>query len=172
MVGWHHWHNGHGFQQALGVSDGQGGLACCSPWGRKELDTTEWLNWTEETKGLAFFQVLLHLVRNPGREFSPCWLKKTHIQKLGVMFYLGTWLRTRAWGSTSQIALRNCFKEVKGEIRVEVVGGEDMFKKKIKKLLLITKNRYLKLTILVHFYVWEDLRVWAHWNYSFEMHVN
>ena len=34
-------------EQALGVGDGQGGPACCSPWGRKELDTTEWLNWTE-----------------------------------------------------------------------------------------------------------------------------
>ena len=41
MVGWHHWLNGHEFEQALGVDDGQGGLACCSPWGRKELDTTE-----------------------------------------------------------------------------------------------------------------------------------
>ena len=34
-------------EQAPGVGDGQGGLVCCSPWGRKELDTTEWLNWTE-----------------------------------------------------------------------------------------------------------------------------
>ena len=48
MVGWHHWLNGHEFQQAPGVGDGQG-LVCCSPWGRKELDTTEWLNWTELT---------------------------------------------------------------------------------------------------------------------------
>ena len=48
MVGWHHWLNGHEFEQALGVGDGQGSLACCSPWGRRELDTTEWLNWTEE----------------------------------------------------------------------------------------------------------------------------
>ena len=47
MVGWHHWLNGHGFEQTLGVGDGRGGLACCSPWGRKELDTTEQLNWTE-----------------------------------------------------------------------------------------------------------------------------
>ena len=46
MVGWHHWFNGDEFEQALGVHDGQGGLACCSPWSRKELDTTEWLNWT------------------------------------------------------------------------------------------------------------------------------
>ena len=45
MVGWHHWLNGHEFEQALGVGDGQGGLACCSPWGCKELDTTERLNW-------------------------------------------------------------------------------------------------------------------------------
>ena len=41
MVGWHHQCDGHEFEQASGVGDGQGGLACCSPWGRKELDTTE-----------------------------------------------------------------------------------------------------------------------------------
>ena len=40
-VGWHHKLNGHDFQQGLGVGDGQGGLVCCSPWGHKELDTTE-----------------------------------------------------------------------------------------------------------------------------------
>ena len=45
MVGWHHWLNGHGFGWTLGVGDGQGGLACCGLWGRKELDTTERLNW-------------------------------------------------------------------------------------------------------------------------------
>ena len=47
MVGWHHWLNGYEFEQALGVGDGQGSLVCCSPWGSKELDTTERLNWTE-----------------------------------------------------------------------------------------------------------------------------
>ena len=46
MVGWHHQLDGREFEQALGVGDGQGSLACCSPWGHKELDTTEWLNWT------------------------------------------------------------------------------------------------------------------------------
>ena len=46
MVGWHHRHNGHGFGWTLGIGDGQGGLACCSPWGHKELDRMEWLNWT------------------------------------------------------------------------------------------------------------------------------
>ena len=47
MVWWHHRLNGLEFDQALEVGDGQGSLACCSPWGHKELDTTEWLNWTE-----------------------------------------------------------------------------------------------------------------------------
>ena len=44
MVGWHHQLNGHEFEYALGVGDGEGGLACCSPWGCKESDTTEQLN--------------------------------------------------------------------------------------------------------------------------------
>ena len=47
MIGWHHRLDGHEFEQTLGVGDGQGSLACCSPCGRKESDTTEWLNWTE-----------------------------------------------------------------------------------------------------------------------------
>ena len=42
VVGWQHLHDGHEFEQALGVGDGQGSiLVCCSPWGRKESDTTE-----------------------------------------------------------------------------------------------------------------------------------
>ena len=45
MVGWHHRLNGHEFESTLGVGDGQGGLVCCSPWGCKESDMTEWLNW-------------------------------------------------------------------------------------------------------------------------------
>ena len=44
MVGWHHQLSGREFEQALEVGDGQGGLACCSPCGRKELDRTEQLN--------------------------------------------------------------------------------------------------------------------------------
>ena len=44
MVGWHHELDGHEFEQTLGVDDGQGSLACCSPWGHKESDMTEQLN--------------------------------------------------------------------------------------------------------------------------------
>ena len=44
MVGWYHQLNGHEFEQASGVDDGQVSLACCSPWSHKESDTTERLN--------------------------------------------------------------------------------------------------------------------------------
>ena len=52
MVVWHHRLDGHYFEQAPGVGDGQGSLACCRPWGHKESDTTEWLNWTELKEGI------------------------------------------------------------------------------------------------------------------------
>ena len=50
MAGWYHWLNGREFEWTPGVGDGQGGLVCCGPWGRKESNMTEWLNWTEWTK--------------------------------------------------------------------------------------------------------------------------
>ena len=47
LAGWHHWLDGHEFKWTPGDGDGQGGLACCDSWGRKESDTTERLTWTE-----------------------------------------------------------------------------------------------------------------------------
>ena len=47
MAGWHHWLDGRESEWTPEVGEGQGGLACCNSWGRKELDMTEWLNWTE-----------------------------------------------------------------------------------------------------------------------------
>ena len=47
MAGWHHWLDGRESGWTLGVGDGQGGLACCNSWGRKESDTAEQQNWTE-----------------------------------------------------------------------------------------------------------------------------
>ena len=47
MAGWHHWFNGHESEQAPGAGNGQGSLACCSPWSCKELDMTGQLNWTD-----------------------------------------------------------------------------------------------------------------------------
>ena len=56
MVGWHHRLDGHEFEQAPGAGDGQGGLACCSPWGHKKSDTTEWLNWPDWNWNLSYVQ--------------------------------------------------------------------------------------------------------------------
>ena len=57
MVGWHYWLDGHEFEQAPGVGDEQGSLACCSPWGLKESETTEQLNWlTDWTFTLNFIE--------------------------------------------------------------------------------------------------------------------
>ena len=52
MVGWHHQLGGHEFEQAPEVGDGLGSLVCCSPWGCKKSDITEWLNWTERKSTL------------------------------------------------------------------------------------------------------------------------
>ena len=57
MVGWHHLLNGHVLGWTPGVGDGQGGLVCCGSWGRKESDTTEWLNWTDSWLTMWWFQV-------------------------------------------------------------------------------------------------------------------
>ena len=54
MVGCHHWLNGHEFEQAPGVGDGQRSLACCSPWGCEESDITEWPNWPESYSVLFY----------------------------------------------------------------------------------------------------------------------
>ena len=67
MVGWHHLLDGHEFEQAPGVGDGQERLACCSPWGHKESDTTEQLNWFIEyliVFSRMFFTTQLPPVRN------------------------------------------------------------------------------------------------------------
>ena len=48
MVGWHYWLSGHEFGWTPSICDGQGGLTSCGSWGRKESDTTEWPNWTDD----------------------------------------------------------------------------------------------------------------------------
>ena len=58
MVICHHWLDGHEFEQAPGVGYGQGGLACCSPWGHKESDMTEWLKWLNRQESLPVYRIL------------------------------------------------------------------------------------------------------------------
>ena len=59
MVGWHHRLNEHEFEQAPGDGEGQGSLECCSPWGRKESDTSEQLNNNNWNQKILFLDVPL-----------------------------------------------------------------------------------------------------------------
>ena len=65
MAGWHHGLNGHDFEWTPWIGDGQGGLACCSPWGRKELNTTEQLNWTQLINKLVINKCPSHSMVKP-----------------------------------------------------------------------------------------------------------
>ena len=69
VIGWHHWLNGHEFEQTLGDSEGQGSLGCCSQWGCIESDTTEWLNKNSKNVKTAPKYVLLR----PGVRLSLLW---------------------------------------------------------------------------------------------------
>ena len=117
MVGWHHRLTGHEFEQAPGIGDGQESLACCSPWGHKELDMTEWLNWTDavnswlngkvphagedwgqkEEKGMTEDEMVGWHHRLNGHESE---------QAPELVMDREAWLAA-AYGSQSQIGLRN-----------------------------------------------------------------
>ena len=82
MAGWHHWLDGHEFEQGPGVGNGQGSLACCSSRGRKELDTTEWLNWM-----FCYFNLYQH--------FYTAFLVAQTVKHLPAM--RETWVRSLGW---------------------------------------------------------------------------
>ena len=73
MAGWHHWLDGCAFEWTLGDGDGQGGLACCNSWGRKELDMTERLNWTELNQSAKFGRI--QSIKNNDSNIT-CWVWK------------------------------------------------------------------------------------------------
>ena len=77
MVGWHHRLSWHEFEQALVVGDGHGNLACCSPWGCKESDTTERLDWT---KWYTWASQVAPVVKNPTCQ---CRRRTRHVWSLG-----------------------------------------------------------------------------------------
>ena len=65
MIRWHHWFNGHEFEKVPGDGEGQGSLACCSPWGHKESDMTEWLKNNCSLKKKKIFKFLKTLNYHP-----------------------------------------------------------------------------------------------------------
>ena len=71
MAGWHHWLNGYESEWTPGVGDGQGGLACCNSWGRKESDMTEWLIWSD---------LIWRVHSSPGSDLCPKDQKSIHIK--------------------------------------------------------------------------------------------
>ena len=77
MVGWHYQLNGLDFKQSLGVGDGQRSLVCCSPWGHKELDMTEWLNWSNFGAQAGIFLTVYFLCIFL-LEFFSCKYQKSH----------------------------------------------------------------------------------------------
>ena len=85
MVGWHHQLDEHEFDQCPTVSDGQGLLACCSPWGRKELDTTEWLNWLIYSSQPDFTCYLSYYLMIKVKEESEKADLKLNIQKTNII---------------------------------------------------------------------------------------
>ena len=94
---WHHRLNGHDVEQAPGVGDGQGSLACCSPWGRKKSDMTERLNWTNQFFGIkvTFFHFL-----SPMRLVQSLVLEKSSNPRLGMR-----WCSHRSPGSYNKDAI-------------------------------------------------------------------
>ena len=99
MVGWHHWLDGREFEEALGVGDGPGSLACCSPWGQKELDKTEQLNWLTDwvvKRYWALFSLFPYLGESLALDFvmdwHDCWQSQSQLL-LQVLNPLGWWLQ-------------------------------------------------------------------------------
>ena len=100
MVGWYHWLNGHGFGWTLGVGDGWGGLACGGSWSRKELDTTEQLNW-------MVFPVLMYGCES--------WaIKKVERQRINP-FELWCWRRLLRAPWTASWSNQSILKEISHE---------------------------------------------------------
>ena len=88
MVGWHHWLNGHEFEQTLGDGERQGSLACCSPWGCKEFAKTEWLNNKyREWRGESCVS-----------RFKKLWVEEEISVAQSLSYLLPTWCEVRVGG--------------------------------------------------------------------------
>ena len=93
VAGWHHRLDGCEFEWTPGVGDGQGGLACCSSWSRKESDTTEWLNWNEGGKRPTVGKLWATDEKNEDNtnrwKGVPCsWTGRTNIVKMRILTHL------------------------------------------------------------------------------------
>ena len=90
MAGWHHWLDGCKSEWTPGVGDGQGGLACCDSWGRKESDMTERLNWAELKAGV--FELITEYISIKGVRDGLGWEVVGVVQD-GEHIYTHGWFR-------------------------------------------------------------------------------
>ena len=134
MAGWHHWLDGRESEWTPGVGDGQGGLACCDSWGRKESNTTEGLNWTENmwVKRLEFLGIHQEEhweIDSPWVSVRSCIREWLPLSWILVGFQMGPW-RTFWWRVYSwELNVQNKFK---------------MFWEVFKKWIFLTSNTALK----------------------------
>ena len=100
MVGWHHQLNRHEFEQAPGDSEGQGSLACCSPWGHKESDTTEQVN---NKNNMALIMSSLSGTTGQGSDTNVFMraLMQVISKRLGGSHSLGIRVKPTQWPSSS-----------------------------------------------------------------------
>ena len=118
MSGWHHQLDGHEFEWTPGDGDGQGGLVCCKSWGRKESDTTEWLNWTEGSS-VSCYEILtvslpLYLVfaRQSGIHCILCTFS-LYVCMCVLSCFSRVWLFVTLWTVTHQAPLSVGFSMTK-----------------------------------------------------------
>jgi len=95
-AGWHHRLDAHEFGWTPGVDDGQGGLACCDSWGRKESDTTEWLNWTELKRPITLMNInskfFSKILANRTQQYIKKLIQHDHVGFiLGVQGFFNVW---------------------------------------------------------------------------------
>ena len=131
MAGWHHRLDGHGFGWTLGVGAGQGGLSCCSSWGRKESDMTEWLNWNWKSSILQSQDTLLKqtydLIKENG--WDDLWQNEPKLlSNNSEQSQTGSWLQSEfpaisqeSSETTARSAGARCQRAVKGHLSVPVV---------------------------------------------------
>ena len=121
-AGWHHQLDGHGFGWTLGVGDGQGGLACCGSWARKESDVTERLNWT----GLLHWQVNSLPLSHQGNPslYIFKWMERN--SKMNIFLDMGKFYEIQVSVSVSKVswALLICLHVVNGLLLYQDVWVE------------------------------------------------
>ena len=112
MAGWHHWLNGHEFEQAPGDRKGQGSLLRYSPWGCKELGMTEWLNNNSQSEDIGT-KVRRHLsphTENTMEKYILYWTRLWLKKKLLIhSYYCPITILQSSWKSVISSIIRACF---------------------------------------------------------------